>query len=527
MSAAASSNQSPPFDDVNLFSSDLALQEAVAAAGLQSEFPRLTAFGAQWGSPECFELGRLANENPPRFVPIDPRGKRIDSVEFHPAYHELMRRSMEAGLHVSTWEGSPHALRAAQLFMAYQAESGHICPITMTHAAMAAMRAEPALLARWRPLIAGKVYDPRARPWQDKSVVTLGMAMTERQGGADLRTNETRATRRGDCYEITGEKWFMSAPMSDAFLTLAQAQGGLTCFLLPRFTPEGALNGVRIQRLKDKLGDRSNASSEVAFEQAFAERVGPEGAGLRTILAMVQMTRLDCAIASAGLMRFGLANAAHHARHRRAFGRALIEQPAMRATLAELALEVEASTALALRLARAFDAAPDNDREAAYARLLTPAVKYLVCKLAPGFLYECMECLGGNGYVEDWPLARAYRQAPVNAIWEGSGNVMALDVLRAAARAPQAAAQVVADFQEPNATAGLSDELGEARSEGRARRTTERLARAAALAALRETQPALADAYRATRCASGPRSGWGATDLGATENVLIERILPA
>jgi putative acyl-CoA dehydrogenase len=277
--------------------------------------------------------------------------------------------------------------------------------------------------------------------------------------------------------------------------------------------------------LKDKLGNRSNASSEVEFEGAEAERVGPEGQGLPTILAMVQMTRLDCARASAGLMRFGLAHAAHHARHRLAFGRLLVDQPAMRAVLADLALEAEASTALALRLARAFDWAPENARERAYARLLTPAVKFLVCKTAPGFLYECMECLGGNGYVEDWPLARAYREAPVNAIWEGSGSVMALDVLRAARREPEAAAQTIEMLQEPRVTAGLIDELARHPSEARARGATERLARAAALAALRETAPAIAEAYETARCGKLASSLWGAADLGDSEALLIERIL--
>ena len=520
------SNQSPAFEDVNLFTGDAALQDAMAGAVLSARAPELTAFGADWGSAKSFELGRLANENPPRFVPIDPRGERIDRVEFHRAYHALMGKSMAAGLHASTWEGAPQALRAAQLFMAYQVESGHICPITMTHAARNALAFEPELAEQWRPSIVSKLYDPRELPWRRKSAVTIGMAMTERQGGTDLRATAACARRHGDRYEITGDKWFMSAPMSDAFLTLAQAQGALTCFLLPRFTDEGAGNGIRLERLKDKLGDRSNASSEAAFMSASAQRVGPEGAGLRTILAMAQATRLDCAIASAGLMRFGLAHATHHARHRRAFGRPLIEQPAMRRLLADLALEVEANTALTMRLARAIDAAPESKTERAYARLLTPAAKFLVCKTAPGFLYECMECLGGNGYVEDFPLARAYRQAPVNAIWEGSSSVMALDVLRAAARSPDAAAQIIADLDEPAVTQGLVDELRQERSEACARRTSERLARAAALAALRAAQPALADAYRRTRCSEDAGSGWGARDLAGAQSTLIERILP-
>jgi putative acyl-CoA dehydrogenase len=516
-------NQSPPFADLDLFATDAALRGALAAGGLAGEFAALSAFGKQWGAAEAFELGRLANENEPRLHAISPRGKRIDFVEFHPAYHELMRRSMAAGLHVSTWEGRPHAVRAAQVFMAYQVESGHICPITMTHAALAALQAEPELHAQWRPAVAGRAYDPRQAPWRDKTAVTLGMAMTERQGGTDVRSNQTRAVRAGEFYEIHGDKWFMSAPMSDAFLTLAQADGGLTCFLVPRLRPDATLNGLRLQRLKDKLGDRSNASSEAVFEGALAQRVGEEGRGLPTILAMVQMTRLDCAVASAGLMRFGLAQATHHTRHRRAFGRRLLDLPAMRSLLAHLALEVEANTALVIRLARAFDAAALDAGERAYARLLTPAVKFLVCKTAPGFLYECMECLGGNGYVEDWPLARAYRAAPVNAIWEGSGNVMALDVLRAVRRDPEAASAVIANLRGPM-TEGVIDDLIRRPSEGLARRAAERLARAAALAALRDSAPAVADAYEAAHLATGSGALWGAMDLAGSETLLVERI---
>ena len=519
-------NQSPPFADVNLFLSDVPLQGAVAAAGLRSQFEALSAFGAQWGSAKAFELGRLANAHEPRFVPVDPRGRRIDFVEFHPAYHELMRWSTAAGLHVSTWEGAPHALRAAQVYMAYQAESGHMCPITMTHAAQAALRAEPALHARWGAAIAGRLYDPSQRPWQEKTSVTLGMAMTELQGGTDVRSNEACANRVDDHYELSGRKWFMSAPMSDAFLTLAQAESGLSCFLSPRFRPDGSLNAIRLDRLKDKLGNRSNASSEATFDSAYAEPIGGEGEGLRVILAMVQMTRLDCAVASAGLMRFALAQAAHHARHRRVFGRPLIEQPAMRAVLADLAIEAEGATALVIRLARAFDASSSDAHESAYARLLTPAVKFLVCKTAPGFIFECMECLGGNGYVEDWPLARAYREAPVNAIWEGSGNVMALDVLRAARRDGEAAAQVVANLQESSATLGLIDDLAHRPSEKTARGATGRLGRAAALAALREISPDIADAYRSSRVGNAPRGLWGEGDFGGAESAVLDRILP-
>jgi putative acyl-CoA dehydrogenase len=413
--------------------------------------------------------------------------------------------------------------------MATQAESGHICPLTMTNASVAALRAEPAVAQKWLPKILGRTYDPTLRPWWEKTSATLGMGMTEPQGGTDVRANTTRAERVKDSYEITGAKWFLSAPMCDAFLVLAQAPGGLTTFLMPRFRPDGERNAIHFSRLKDKLGNRSNASSEALFRAAFAERVGPEGQGVRTIIEMVQMTRLDCVVASAGLMRFALAQATHHARHRRVFQRRLIDQPLMRALLSDLALEVEGATALAFRLARAFDRAGDDPAEAAYARLVTPAAKFLVCKAAPHFIYEAMECLGGNGYVEEWPLARVYREAPVNAIWEGAGNVMALDVMRAAARAPEATRDVVGRLNAacdlPPEALDLEADLS-AGAERLARRACERLARLAAAAALAERHSALADAYIATRLSGAPYAQFGAADLAGAEVTLIERILP-
>ena len=331
--------------------------------------------------------------------------------------------------------------RGARFYMAAQVETGHLCPITMTRAAVAALAVEPALVAKLMPKIMSRRYDPRFRPWWEKTGITLGMGMTERQGGTDVRTNTTRAEPAGEGYAVNGQKWFMSAPMCDAFLVLAQAPGGLTCFLMPRFRPDGSVNGLHFQRLKDKLGNRSNASSEVEFADAFAWRVGEEGRGVRTIINMVQLTRLDCAIASAGIMRMALAQAIHHARSSHRVSEAPVDQPMMRAVLADMALEVEAATALVMRLARSFDLAASDPHEAARARLLTPAVKYWVCKTAPGFIYEAMECLGGNGYVEESILPRLYREAPVNAIWEGSGNVMCLDVLRALAHEGEAGAR--------------------------------------------------------------------------------------
>src|ERR1700733_7061221 len=424
-------NQSPPFVDVDLFALDTALTEAVAANGGADARGELSEFGRHWGSAAMAERGRLANENTPKLRTFDSRGNRRDEVEFHPAYHELMAHSAHAGLHNSTWtrDGRPagapaEVVRAAKFYMASGVETGHLCPITMTRASVAALALQPDLLAKTMPVIATDAYDPEFAPWWTKRGMTPGMGMTEKQGGTDVRSNMTRAVRDGDAYRITGHKWFMSAPMCDAFLVLAQADEGLTCFFMPRFAPDGSVNAIQFQRLKDKLGNRSNASSEVEFAGAYAVRVGDEGKGIRTIIQMVQLTRQDCAIASAGLMRSGLAHALHHARYRSVFQKHLADQPLMQAVLSDMALHVEASIALVMRLCRSFDRAPADASEAAYMRLLTPAIKYWVCKSAPGFLYEAMECLGGNGYVEEGILARHYRESPVNAIWEGSGNVM-------------------------------------------------------------------------------------------------------
>ena len=397
-------NQSPPYGDVDLFETDRPLREAVAANGAGAQAAALSAFGRRWGSAEMLERGRLANENPPELHALDASGNRCDIVDYHPAYHALMGESVGAGLHASTWrpDATPAAApaevaRAARYYMVAQVENGHMCPVTMTRAAVAALAVEPALASLWMPKIASRDYDPRFLPWREKSGVTLGMGMTEKQGGTDVRANTTKAVHVGDEYRLNGHKWFMSAPMCDAFLVLAQAPGGLTCFLLPRFRPDGKVNALRFQRLKDKLGNRSNASSEVEFDDASALRVGAEGKGIRTILQMVQLTRIDCAIASGGLMRAALARAVHHCRHRSVFQKRLADQPMMRAVLADLALEVEGTVALVMRLCRAVDLAQGDPAEAARARLLTPVVKYWVCKRAPAFVYEAMECLGGNG----------------------------------------------------------------------------------------------------------------------------------
>jgi len=532
-------NQSPPYENIDLFSSDAPLMEAVKGDGGGQDLTALAAFGRQWGTAEMFALARRANENPPKLYTFDPKGFRRDVVEFHPAYHDLMRASVAAGLHASTWtpagqRAAPPAevARAARYYMAAQIESGHLCPITMTRAALAALAAAPSLLAQVAPKVVTASYDPVFRPWWEKSGMTLGMGMTEKQGGTDVRANSTTGTPAGDSYSITGHKWFLSAPMCDAFLVLAQAPGGLTCFFVPRFSPDGSVNALRLQRLKDKLGNRSNASSEVEFAGAFALRVGDEGAGIRTIIQMVQLTRLDCGLASAGFMRMALAQAVHHCRYRSVFQKHLYDQPMMRAVLADLALEVEGAVALIMRLARAFDRAPTDPREAAYARLVTPAAKYWICKTAPSFIYEAMECLGGNGYVEESVLPRLYREAPVNAIWEGSGNVMCLDVLRALKR-DEEAAELIADLvSEASPLIGekatILDMTNELTSEGAARILVGRLATLAATAALARTAPPeVTDAFAQTRFFRSHAALYGADGIEArTADILLRRALP-
>ncbi|MFC4174813.1 isovaleryl-CoA dehydrogenase [Microvirga sp. GCM10011540] len=534
-------NQTPPFGDVNLVTADRPLLDALMANGVDRPQETLGPFGQAWGSAERLDLGRLANENPPKLRTHDPRGHRIDAVEFHPAYHALMRASMADGLHASSWDGadqghlSPRGQveRAARIYAVAGVESGHVCPITMTNASVAALAAAPNRLAEWLPRIRARDYDPRFVPFWEKSAVTLGMGMTEKQGGTDVRANTTTAEAAGgDEYALTGHKWFMSAPMCDAFLVLAQAPGGLTCFLVPRFRPDGSLNALRLQRLKDKLGNRSNASSEVEFEKAFAWRIGEEGRGVRTIINMVQLTRLDCAVASAGLVRMGLSLAHHHATHRTVFQKKLIDQPAMRMVLADLALESEAMTALGMRLAASFDRAGSDEREAAFSRLVTPAAKFGICKAAPNLLYEAMEALGGNGYVEESPLPRLYREAPVNAIWEGSGNVIALDLLRAENREPEVAASVLESLMaEVQSLPGASDAardivlaLQSPDAEAKARLVADRLFTLAATAALARSAPAeITEAYALTRLAS-PARMIGANDLGRAVKPLLDRV---
>jgi putative acyl-CoA dehydrogenase len=535
-------NQSPSYQDVDLYGDDRALQDAVAANWAKGEIPALASFGRHWGSAAMFEQARLANDNPPKLRAFDGKGYRTDVVEFHPAYHHFMAESIKAGLHASTWrpDGTRAAMpaevaRAARFYMVAQVENGHMCPITMTRASVAALNVEPAWLGSIMPKILSATYDPRFRPWPEKSGMTLGMGMTEKQGGTDVRTNTTRAEADGNSYRITGHKWFMSAPMCDAFLILAQAPGGLTCFFMPRFRPDGSVNALQFQRLKDKLGNRSNASSEVEFRDAFALRVGAEGRGVRTILSMVQLTRLDCAIASAGMMRAALTHALHHCRHRTVFGKRLVEQPIMRSVLADMAIEVEGALALIMRICRSLDCAPTLMLDAARARLLTPAVKYWVCKTAPALVYEAMECLGGNGYVEEGIMARLYREAPVNAIWEGSGNVICLDVLRALGQDGEAARAVLDMLvREAGDLPGVADTIAFigkamaiAEGEIEARLVVERLAHLAAVAALNTTAPDVAERFARTRLAERRGATFGAVKLNDADTaLLLGRVLP-
>jgi putative acyl-CoA dehydrogenase len=533
-------NQPPPFGGINLFEADPLIRSA--ASGFPDPVRQdFSEHGAFWGSHEARELARLANRNPPELERYDAQGRRIDQVTYHPAYHALMRRSMLAGLHCSSWDrgeeeaGLRHRTRAVRFYMAAQTEHGHLCPMAMTNASLATLRHAANLLGDWAPRVLSRTYDRNFRPPDEKRSATIGMGMTEKQGGTDVRANETRAEPEGDgMYRIAGHKWFLSAPMSDAFLVLAQAPAGLTCFLMPRFLPDGEQNAIRLERLKDKLGNRSNASSEAEFHGALAWRVGQEGKGVSTIIEMVAMTRLDCALGSVGLMRGGFAEALHHTRHRAVFGKNLVDQPLMARVLSDMALDLAAALALTLRLAEAADMADEQPAEAAYARLLNPAVKYWVCKSAPPFLYEAMECLGGNGYVETSTLPRLYREAPVNAIWEGSGNVMGLDVVRALKAEgvlEQTLATIAADLG-PGAKSAVDVLHAAARvaveDEGSARILTEQLALTAAAAALRrDYPPVLADAFIETRLGRPWRATYGMLDGRFDSRALLDYIAPA
>ncbi len=547
--AKTGENQSRPFVDVNLFTTDSALQEAIKREGGQAAAPRLKELGDLCGSAEAAEHARLANQSPPQLRTHDANGDRIDLVEFHPSWHWLMAASADEGLHCSAWQhldgeapqrAGANVERAGGFFLAAQMEAGHCCPVTMTNASLPVIAQVPALAETWLPKLTRRQYDRRFLPVGRKSAATLGMGMTERQGGTDVRTNTTSATRigtggPGGDYRLTGHKWFMSAPMSDGFLVLAQASGGLSCFLVPRFRPDDTVNGLRLVRLKDKLGNRANASGEVELVDAAGVLVGEEGRGVATIIEMVTHTRLDCALASAALMRRAVAEAVHHARGRHVLGRPLATQPIMACVLADLILEVETATALSFRLARSFDRASDT-RAAAWRRLMTPVTKYWVCKVASPVIAEAMECLGGNGYVEDGGMPRLYREAPVNSIWEGAGNVMALDLLRVLEKEPEAVEMVLDDLaafagDDTHLKAALErvrTMLHEPRLiELRARALMEGLALVAAGCILRAHAPqAVGDAFIAARLSGVPRFTYGQGLEWSDTKAIIARALP-
>jgi putative acyl-CoA dehydrogenase len=535
------SNQSAELVDYNLFSSYSALQDALAREGAAGDTYALTALGAELGTVTMFTLGDAANRHPPRLHAFDRFGARRDEVEFHPAWHELMRRLVGAGLHTGPWaqpRPGAHVARAAGYMLWAEVENGTQCPATMSYGAYPALAPQAVDFAPWLRGLLSREYDERFAPAADKRGVLMGMGMTERQGGSDVRSNTTRALPvagggPGREYRLTGHKWFFSAPMCDAFLVLAQAPRGLSCFLVPRFLPDRSVNGLRLLRLKDKMGNRSNASSEVEFDAAYGLLVAEEGRGIPAILEMGVYTRLDNAIGSAGLMRQCVAQAIHHARGRRAFGRLLAEQPLMRNVLADLALECEAAVILTMRLARAFDARTDESA-ALLRRVLTPVVKYWVCKRAPAVCAEAMEVLGGNGYIEDGPIARRLRESPLNSIWEGSGNIMCLDVLRALAREPRtldALEQLLAagggrDERYDRYVAALHGDLAAASDdELRARDLTQRIALATQAALLLAHGPASScEAFLASRLAAGPPAAFGTLPRSSNFGALIARV---
>ena len=534
-------NQPPPLADVNPYTQDLALRDAVARGGAEWIEPEAVAFGAECGSAQVLDWGRLANEHPPVLHTHDRWGARLDTVEFHPAYHDLMRLGAEHGGHNLPWtsdQPGSHVARGALMMLRHQADEGTSCPLTMTFAAVPTLRQQSELADVWEPRLHSRTYDPRFLPPDQKTGATIGMAMTERQGGTDVRANLTRAEPEGargpgEAYRVTGHKWFCSAPMSDAFLVLAQTPAGLSCFLMPRWTPDGEVNALRFVRLKDKLGNRSNASSEVELDGAWARLVGEEGRGVATIIEMVRHTRLDCALGSAATLRRALAEALHHATHRRVFGKRLVDQPLMQNVLADLALESEAATAFALRLARGFDREAQDPAEAGFVRLATAVGKYWVTKRAVAGVAEALECLGGNGYVEASGMPRLYRDVPVNAIWEGSGNVQCLDVLRTAQKAPEALEATLAEIRRAAGghrlldahTDRLADALRQP-AEGQARRLVEALALAIQASLLvRHAPPAVADAFCASRLGAGGLA-FGTLGPDADTGAIVERAWP-
>jgi putative acyl-CoA dehydrogenase len=537
-------NQTPPLGPYNVFTTDEALQEAVEREGAALYREQLAAEGRAIGAQESFDDAHLANRYPPVLQNFSVRGERIDRVEFHPSWHALMRGIMARGYHAAPWQNgagraraAAHVARATGYFMQAQVECGTLCPTTMTYGAIAAMRRDPWLAREWVPRLLTREYDARDIPIEGKSGGLIGMGMTEKQGGSDVRANTTIAERTGDgSYRITGHKWFFSAPQCDAHLVLAQTSAGVSCFFMPRRLPDGTRNGIYIQRLKDKLGNRSNASAEVEFIDAWAHLLGEEGRGVPTILEMGTYTRLDCVIGSSGMMRHAVVQALHHAHHRRTFGSLLIDQPLMRSVLADLTLESEAATALSLRLARAFDS--DSPDEVALRRALTSAAKFWICKRGCELAAEAMEVLGGNGYTEELPLARILREMPVNSIWEGSGNIMCLDVLRSFAKSPATRDVVLGELSQMrgndrNFDAAFERFAAAARTpeEAHARRLAQAFVTltqagvllGAAATARKGTMRPVAEAFCATRlCAD---AGWGAVFGAIDASIDVDSIL--
>lgn len=532
-------NLPEPLPACNLWRSDTALREAVVTNGGGWAQEHLDAHGAVCGN-ELMEQGALANRHRPILHPCDRYGRRIDHIEFHPAYHDIMSRAMHAQVHSFSWRHADtpgaHVVRAALMYLTSQPDAGTGCPLTMTHAAIPALRHSPALAEEWIPRLTGTEYDSRTLPAAQKAACTIGMGMTEKQGGTDVRTNTTRAHAMPDgSHELVGHKFFFSAPMCDAHLVLAQSEGGLSCFLVPRVLPDGRLNAVRIQRLKDKLGDWSNASSEVEFHGARGQIVGDEGRGIATILEMVALTRLDCMIGSAAGMRQALVQALHYTVQREVFGKALIEQPLMRNVLADLALESEAAVALAMRCARAVDASDRDPKEAALARIAVPIGKYWVCKRTPGMVNEAQECLGGIGYVEDHIMPRLYRQAPLNSIWEGSGNVQCLDVLRVFTREPQSREVLLEELIKERGVNSAYDRqlawlIGAFEEEGqlelRSRLIVERMALLLQASLLMQSDAQIGEAFCQARLDEDSGRLYGTLDASAPLDRLIARAMP-
>tara|TARA_R110000824_G_scaffold400686_2_gene609015 strand:+ start:2366 stop:4036 length:1671 start_codon:yes stop_codon:yes gene_type:complete len=535
-------NQPPTLENYNSYTADRALQEGVKREGGTNN-SALKTFGQWAGSTEAIALGFDANRYAPQLVTHDRQGHRVDLIEFHPAYHQLMQTAVEHGLHASPWrtpQPGAHVNRAANYFLQAQVEAGHGCPITMTFAALPALRHQPSLLESWGDKITAPHYDPRNVPYFEKQGVTIGMAMTEKQGGSDVRQNTTRAYPMGqggpgEAYELVGHKWFVSAPMCDAFLVLAQAPGGLSCFLLPRWRPDGSKNPLHIQQLKRKMGNVANASSETELRGAFAWMVGDEGRGVRTIIEMVAMTRYDCMIGSAAGMRQATAQAIHHASHRHAFGARLSEQPLMQNVLADLAIESEAATTLMLRMARAMDH-QDDEHERLLSRIATPVGKYWICKRTPHHAYEAMEVIGGSGVMETHIMARLFRESPINAIWEGSGNVQCLDILRAIEKQPEVLDAYFAELAKAQGANGhldrfihqLQRQMQDTQAlQYRARQLADGMALALQGALLVQHAPAyVADAFCAGRLTdrSGLNTGTLPTGLGCA--AIIERARP-